>query len=311
MSRVYVLFSSKIVRYVKFKGSMMTTQRQGELYMIGLAFLESWFPILSIVAISHIGALHTYAFSLFVSLFFFVAIMIRKNLFVELTNKSAYRDLLLTSFWITLLFVLVFLGMQFTTAGNMSVIIFMQVLFAYLYFNVFGDEKMDKIHTIGAIMMGVGALIILLPEELVLNKGDALIMIASAIAPIANFYSKKTRKHCSSETILGFRTMVALPVIMMMAWLIEPKVSYHDMYEALPYVLGIGLLVFGLSKIFWMEALHRIDITKLSALLAIIPVLTLLFAYLYLAEVPEVRQLFGIVPVLLGGYLLTKPMKSL
>ncbi len=288
----------------------MTTQREGELYMLGLALLEAWFPILSIVAIGHIGALHTYAFSLLASILFFVIVMIRKNLFVELRNPHAYKDLLLTSFWITTLFVFVFLGMQYTSAGNMSVIIFMQVLFSYLYFNVFGDEKLDKVHTLGAIMMVIGAVIIMIPKELVLNRGDILIMIAAAIAPIANFYSKRTRKHCSSETILGFRTVVALPVIGLFAWVFEPAVSYHDITQALPYVTLIGFLIFGLSKIFWMEALHRIDITKLSAMLAIIPMITIFFAYLYLGEVPTFRQLSGVVPVLLGGYLLTKPVKT-
>jgi len=288
----------------------MTTQREGELFMLGLALLESWFPILSIVAIQHIGALHTYAFSLLVSLVFFAFIMIKKDLLVELKNPNAYKDLLLTSFWITTLFIFIFLGMQYTTAGNMSVIIFMQVLFSYLYFNVFGDEKMDKIHTFGAIMMVVGAVLIMMPKELVLNKGDILIMIGAAIAPVANYFSKRTRKHCSSETILGFRTLVALPVIGIFAWVFEPNINYHDMMKALPYVLLIGFLIFGLSKIFWMEALHRVDITKLSAMLAIIPMMTLFFAYLYLREVPEIRQLLGIVPVLVGGYLLTKPIKG-
>lgn len=287
----------------------MTKQREGELYMVGLALLESWFPILSIVAIQQIGPLHTYAFSLFASLFFFLFIMIRKNLFEELKNRAAYKDLWLTSFWITTLFIFIFLGMQYTTAGNMSVIIFLQVLFSYLYFNVFGDEQMDGVHTFGAVLMGIGALIILVPEEVNLNRGDLLIMIGAAIAPIANFYSKQTRTHCSSETILGFRTFVAFPVIALLAWILEPEVGYDTVISSLPYVLLIGILVFGVSKIFWMEALHRISITKLSAMVAIIPMLTLFFAYLYLDEVPTVRQLFGIVPVLVGGYFLTKPLK--
>jgi drug/metabolite transporter (DMT)-like permease len=278
--------------------------------MVGLSLLESWFPILSIVSIQHVGPLHTYAYSLFVSLFFFLVVMWKKNLFVELKNKSAYRDLLLTSFWITTLFTFVFLGMQYTTAGNMSVIIFLQVLFAYLYFNVFGSDKMDKIHTFGAFLMSVGAIIILLPDDLTLNKGDLLILIGSAIAPIANFYSKRTRTHCSSETILGFRTMVALPFIWIFAKVFEPAVKYESIYETLPYVLLIGLLVFGLSKIFWMEALHRVSITKISSMVAMIPVFTLLFAYLYLGETPQFRQLLGIIPVLVGGYFLTKPIKS-
>jgi len=288
----------------------MTKEREGELYMIGLSLLESWFPILSIVSISHIGALHTYAFALLISLFFFVAIMIQKNLFVELKNPRAYKDLLLTSFWITTLFMLVFLGMQYTTAGNMSVIIFLQLLFAYLYFNVLGKEKMDKIHTFGAVVMGVGALIILFPNELVLNKGDLLILLAAIIAPIANYYSKRTGETCSSETVLGFRTMIALPIIAFCAWVFEPPVGYHDITEAAPYVFLVGFLIFGVSKIFWMEALYRISITKISAMVALVPMLTLLFAYLYLGEVPELRQIFGIVPILIGGYFLTKPLKA-
>ena len=287
----------------------MTKEREGELLTVGLALLESWFPILPIVAISHIGALHTYAFSLLVSLLFFLIMMQRKNLFVELKNKKVYSDLLLTSFWITTMFVFVFLGMQYTTAGNMSVIIFLQLLFAYLYFNIFGNDKMDKMHTFGALIMGVGAMIILFPKELELNKGDLLILIAAAIAPIANFYSKRTREHCSSETILGFRTLFALPVVAFFAWIIEPEISYANMYEALPYVVLIGLLIFGVSKIMWMEALHRATITKISAMMALVPMLTLLFAYLYLSEVPEVRQILGIVPVLVGGYLLTKAIE--
>jgi drug/metabolite transporter (DMT)-like permease len=258
---------------------------------------------------SHIGALHTYAFSLFISLIFFLAIMIKRDLFIELKNTAAYRDLLLTSFWITTLFVLVFIGMRYTTAGNMSVIIFLQLLFSYLYFNVFGSDKMDGIHTFGALIMGIGAIIILIPSELVLNKGDALILVAAAISPIANFYSKRSREFYSSETVLWVRTIIALPVVGLFAYTIEPTISYEKFVTALPYVLMIGFLILGLSKILWMEALHRVSITKISAMMALVPVLTLLFAYLYLDEVPKFRQIIGVIPVLVGGYFLTKPIK--
>lgn len=288
----------------------MTKEREGELLMIGLSILESWFPILSIVAISYIGALHTYAFSLFISLFFFLTLMFKKNLFIELKNKDAYKDLLLTSFWITTLFALVFIGMQFTTAGNMSVIIFTQLFFSYLYFNVFGDEKISFLHSIGAFIMGIGAIIILIPDDLTFNKGDLIILVAAAIAPVANFYSKRARGHCSSITILGFRTIIALPVIALLAWIIEPEISLEALDKALPYVALIGLVVFGFSKILWMEALHRISITKISAMIALVPPMTLLFAFIYLNEIPEFRQILGIIPVLIGGYLLTKPIKN-
>lgn len=288
----------------------MTKEREGEILMVGLAILESWFPIFSIVSMSYIGALHTYTYSLLIALAFFIIIMFKRDRFKELRNKEAYKDLLLTSFWITSLFALIFIGMRYTTAGNMAVIIFLQLLFAYLYFNVFGKEKMHPLHIWGALIMGIGALIILIPDELTFNKGDLLILVAAAIAPFANLYQKRAREFCSSETILGFRTLVGLPFIALMAWAFEPAVRYDAFVSALPSLLFIGILIYVVSKIMWIEALHRTSITKLSAMLGLVPMMTLIFAYFYLNEVPEIRQVLGIIPVLVGGYLITKPVEG-
>ncbi len=288
----------------------MTKAREGELLMLGLTVLESWFPILSIVAMSYVGALHTYMYSLAIALFFYIAIMYKRDRFKELKNRAAYKDLLLTTFWITFIFTLIFIGMRYTTAGNMAVIVFLQVLFSYLYFNVFGKEKMETIHLIGAVIMGTGALIILFPENFEFNKGDWLILASAAAAPIVNLYQKRARVYCSSETILGFRTVVGLPFIALLAYLLEPSVSYDNFMSALPYLFLIATGVYVVSKIMWIEALNRMSITKLSAMLALLPVMTLFFAYLYLGEVPEFRQMMGIIPVLVGGYLITKPMEG-
>lgn len=288
----------------------MTQEREGELLMLSLAVIESWFPIFSISAMAYIGALHTYAYSLIIALVFFVLLMYRGKKFQELKNKAAYKDLLLTSFWITALFLLVFIGMQYTTAGNMAVIIFLQLLFAFLYFNVLGKEKMDTLHIVGATIMGVGALIILIPDELTFNKGDLIILLAAAIAPFANYYQKRARVYCSSETILGVRTVLGLPFILVLAWTFEPTPRHDLVQAALPYLFFIGTFIYVLSKIMWIEALHRISITKVSAMLGLVPMMTLIFAYYYLHEVPELRQVLGIIPVLIGGYLLTKPVQA-
>ena len=200
--------------------------------------------------------------------------------------------------------------MRYTTAGNMAVIVFLQVLFSYLYFNVLGKEQMDKVHLTGAIIMVVGALIILIPEDFALNKGDMLILASAAMAPIVNLYQKRARVYCSAETILGFRTVVGLPFVALLAYLLEPSVSYDNFMSALPYIFLIATGVYVAAKIMWIEALNRMSITKLSAMLALLPVMTLFFAYIYLDEVPEFRQLLGIVPVLVGGYLITKPVEG-
>lgn len=288
----------------------MTKEREGELLMLGLSILESWFPILSIVAMSYVGALHTYMYSLVIAFFFYVAIMYKRKRFSELKNKAAYKDLLLTTFWITAIFTLIFIGMRYTTAGNMAVIVFLQVLFSYLYFNVLGKEKMTKLHLMGAVIMGIGALIILFPKDFMFNKGDWLILVSAAMAPIVNLYQKRARVYCSAETILGFRTVVGFPIVALLAYILEPSVTYEAFLSALPYLFLIAAGVYVAAKIMWIEALNRMSITKLSAMLALMPVFTLFFAYIYLDEVPEFRQLLGIVPVLVGGYLITKPVEG-
>lgn len=276
--------------------------------MVGSALFESWFPILSISAMAYVGALHTYTYSLVVALVFFLLIMYRRERFGELRNAQAYPDLLWTTFWITALFILVFIGMRYTTAGNMAVIIFLQLLFSYLYFNILGKEQMHRLHLLGALVMGAGAVVILLPEDLAFNRGDLLILAAAAIAPVANLYQKRARNYCSSETILAFRTVVGLPVVAVMACFFEPAVSVEMLKDALPYILLIGTVVYVGSKILWIEALHRTSVTKVSAMMGLMPVMTLIFAYFYLDEVPQIRQVLGVIPVLVGGYLLTRPI---
>lgn len=287
----------------------MTREREGELLMFGLSVLESWFPILSIVAISYVGGLHTYMYALMIAFFFYVAIMYQRDRFKELKNSAAYKDLLLTTFWINLIFILIFIGMRYTTAGNTAVIIFMQVLFSYLYFNLFGKEKMHSIHLTGVLIMSVGAIIILFPENFVFNKGDWLILLSAAAAPIVNLYQKRARQYCSAETILGFRTVVGFPFVALLAYFLEPAVSYENFLSALPYIFIIAVGIYVAAKLMWIEALNRLSITKLSAMLALMPVFTLIFAYFYLNEIPELRQMMGIIPVIIGGYLITKPVK--
>ncbi len=285
----------------------MKEERKGEIYMLLLSLLESWFPIFSLFSIALVGAMFSFALSVNIATVIFISLVIYQKKLPELFQKDARTDLLLTTFFINLLFLLAFTGLQYTTAGNMAVIIFMQLFFAYLYFNVLGDHKLSPVHTLGAVIMAVGAMLVLIPDDLSLNKGDLIIFVAAALAPFANLYQKRARSYVSSEAILAFRNIVALPFLYAIAFSVEPVPTQEKLLEAMPYILAIGILVLGLSKILYIEALHRISITKVSALLALIPLFTLVFAYFTLDEVPDLRQVLGIIPILIGGYLITKP----
>ncbi len=271
-----------------------------------LSIFESFFPILSVYIIDHVGAIYGYALSLSVATIIFLAILAYKKKLHELFLKEARWDLFLTTFFITLLFLLMFIGLQYTTVSNMAVIIILQLFFSYIYFNLFGKEKLTKSQTFGAFLMGVGAIVVLYPEDFGFNIGDILILLAAAIAPIANLYQKRARAYVSSESVLAFRSVVALPILFILAYMIEKTPSISQILDASLYIITLGILVMTLAKILWVEALHLISITKLSAFISFIPLFTLFFAYILLHDIPSTKQLIGVVPILIGSYFITK-----
>jgi drug/metabolite transporter (DMT)-like permease len=287
----------------------MTKTRRGEVYAVLLSILESWFPIFTLIILQSIGAISAYTLSILVATIVFIVIITIQKSWGEFKIKEAYKDLLLTTFYITLLFLLVVIGLQYTTAGNMSVIITLQLFFSYLYFNVFGDEKMGIMQTFGAFLMGVGAVIVLFPKDFSLNFGDFLIFLSAVIAPVANVYQKRARTYVSSKTILAFRNIVALPFLITLMICFEGLPTLAKLEPIWWLILLNGILILTISKIMWIEALHLISITKLSALISFIPIFTLIFAYFVLTEIPSFRQMLGIIPILVGGFFITRVVK--
>ncbi len=284
----------------------MTNEKKGEVFMITNALFESWFPIIVLFTYSYLTPIFTYTLNICIASIFFIALIVARKKFYEFKNKEAYKDLLLTTLFITLLFLFVFLGLQYTTATNTAVILFMQLFFSFLYFNLIGKEYISKKHIAGATMMGAGAIVILFPDDFIVNKGDLLVLVAAMIAPFANYYQKRTRKYLCVENILAFRYIASLPFLLFFAYIFEPIPTSSNILEALPYLLASGLLIFGVAKIFWIEAIYRIPITKASALAAFMPVFTMFFAYLVLDEVPTLEQVLAIIPIVVGGYLITR-----
>ena len=94
-----------------------------------------------------------------------------------------------------------------------------------------------------------------------------------------------------------------------MAYLLQAQASLADLRISLPYLIVNGILLLGLAKIFWIEGIHRISVTKATALSSITPLLTLLFAWIILNQAPTVWQLTSLVPLLLGVLLLTDNIK--
>jgi len=284
----------------------LSEQRKGEVFATLPLIFEAWFPIFAFFTVTALGAIHAYFYSLLIaSVVLFIWLSYRKQT-PELFNLQARKPLLLVSFWMTLLYILIFVALEFTSASHVALILFLQILFSYLFLGRKDGERIDNKHMLGIVMMTVGAVVILFPGKISVNYGDLLALTAAAVAPIANLYQKRARNFVSSETILTARSIIALPFVLVLMIVLEPIQDWDTILTVFHWLLFTGIFVFVLSKIFWIEALFRLPITKVNALYAFSPMLTMVLAYFLLNDVPTAAQVLGAIPILLGGYLVTR-----
>jgi drug/metabolite transporter (DMT)-like permease len=278
---------------------------KGDLAVFTEAVLWAFFPIITILSFTTFNPVTSLAWSTLFAAVFFAVVMAARGKVKEIFNPKIYRYVIIISFFIGWLFYgFYFFGLKYTTAGNASVIALTELFFSYLLFNIWKEQEFSRAHTAGAVLMLLGAVIILYPKQgLYFHRGDWLILLASACAPVGNYYQQKARAMVSSETILFLRSLLTFPFFFLLAYFLKAQTGFGAAEKSLGFLLLNGFVVLGLSKIFWMEGIHRIPVTRANALSSITPLFTLIFAYFILRQSPTIWQLAALVP-LAGGLLL-------
>lgn len=285
----------------------MSESQKGEFFLLGEIFLWSLFPVVSILSFQHTTPLQSAAWSTLVAALFFAAILFMKRSWNQINIRAAWKPILISSFIIGVVFYgLVFTGMQYTSAGNTSLIFLMEIFFTMLVLGSWGKEKITLRDFTGGCLMFLGALLILLEGTLSLNKGDFIILLATAVPPVGNYYAQQARKLVSSEYMLFIRSFISGVFLLLLSLLFTPEVNPVSFSGAFFFFIINGIFILGVSKVLWLEAIHRISITKALSLNALVPAFTLFFAYVFLSEIPTLWQLLGFIPIFIGIQLLSE-----
>ncbi len=288
----------------------LTEQRKGERSIFLAAFLWSFFPIVTVLSYAVLPSLVSLAWSTSFATLFFAGTLTYRKKWSDIRNPLLWKYALLIALFIGVLFYgLYYAGLERTTPGNAAIIVLFEVFTSYVFFRVFKGERFSLNHVVGAILMIVGAVIVVGHDFSGINTGNLLILLAVMFSPIGNFFQQKARHIASSEAIMFLRSLLSAPIIFLLAYLFHAHASLGNVYASLPILAINGLLLLGLSKIFWIEAIHRISVTKGIALSSVTPFLTLLLAWLILQQTPNVWQLTSLIPLVGGVLLLTDQFK--
>ena len=287
--------------------SQFHAQRLGELHALGSVFLWSLFPFMVHRDLNPLPPLYTAALSTFFAVPAALAIMVRNRSAAELRIKAAWRPMLAATLLVGVLFYgLLFYGTRRTSPVNMSLLSLMEVVFSFMLLSRYRTERVTKPQALGSILMVCGAIVLLAPSELQLNAGDVIIIIACAVPPFGNYFAKQARLVVQSEIILLVRSVISGVVLLFAAILIERPPSAQALRAGLPFVVLNGILVMGLSKILWTEALHRLPIPKAVSTAALVPALTMILSFAILHQLPTLPQLAALLPICAGMILLTQ-----
>jgi drug/metabolite transporter (DMT)-like permease len=288
----------------------MTTERKGELFAFSNAFFQGLFPIITVLSYLALPNIISLAITTFISSIFFLILVIYKNRLPELRNPLLWKYIMVIVFFLGILFYTFFyLGLSRTSPGNASIIALFEVFTSYIFFNIFEKEPFSLESKAGTVLMVAGAVIVLAPNFSHLNLGDIFILLATFCAPIGNFFQQKAKDISSTETTLFLRSIISAPLLLLLAYILGQHLQIEQIRESFLFLVINGVLIFGLSRMFWVESISRISVTKANALGSVTPFFTLFFALLIFHQFPTIFQCASLILFFFGVLLLTGHIK--
>jgi drug/metabolite transporter (DMT)-like permease len=232
----------------------------------------------------------------------FIYMVIRKRI-KELKIKKAYFYIFMVTICIVVVpYSLLFLGSSMTSGINTALLLLTEIIFTVIFTHFIG-EKTTTYKLLGAGGVFMGAALIVFNGSLEFNLGNILIILSTATYPIGNFYAKKALNYVSPSTILFARYLLGGIFILILSFLFEPESNIVEVLaENWLIILLTGLILLGINKIIWYEALKRLDISKVISLGTTTPAFSLLILVLFFDESITFYQLFGIIFIAGGVY---------
>lgn len=276
-----------------------------ELFVILSLALFWLFPIVTIFTYNYIWYALSLAYSSFFSFLFFLILFFKNSDYKYFFIKEGWFYLLATSFINGVLFyLLIFYGLQFTTANNSSILWLTEVFFSFLLFwLIFWSDKAKIMEIIGTLFILIWVFVVIFPWTLSLKIWDLFIILSTFFAPIWNYFSKKSIQIFSSRFLMLFRSFVATVFLFFYVYVNgEIYTDKSSIFYALPYLLFNWIVLFWISKILWLEWLKILSVHRATIFVGLLPIFTIIYNIILFQLFPNIYQIFWLIPIILWIY---------
>jgi drug/metabolite transporter (DMT)-like permease len=202
-------------------------------------------------------------------------------------------------------------GMRSISAGLSALIGSLNPVLTALLATAFLGERMTWRKALG-LVLGVGG-VGLIVEGRIAGGTDHLIGVALSIAALISLVGgtilfKRLAPNGGLWIGNGVQHLAGAVVLIPLAFGIEPTADVAPSWRLLLALGYLALLVSVIGYLIWFRLLAVVGATTASAYHFLMPPLGMLFGWLLLGERVAWLDLIGVMPVVLGIYLVTRPV---
>ncbi|NOS67338.1 MAG: DMT family transporter [Candidatus Peribacteraceae bacterium] len=185
---------------------------------------------------------------------------------------------------------LLFHGLERSTAVNASLFLNMEPVFLVMLAVIFLHESFGRAHAASSVAISAGVVVIALrgfTQGIGMSSGDLLLLASSFCFATGGIIFRKSLRHVKPHLVLFSRSAIAVVSF----FLLSPFISHTLMEEvrafplaALPVLLGFAFISRFLNVFSFYEALDRLSVTTVSLVGNTGIVTSLLFAWWIVGE---------------------------
>jgi O-acetylserine/cysteine efflux transporter len=193
------------------------------------------------------------------------------------------------------------ISLNYISAGLVSVLTYSMPLFFCILAHFFIHGERLTVRKMAGIIIGIMGLFFSL--NITHLDGDlwALILaLSSAISwAVSNLIIKQKLQDCDKVQFTAWQMAVGAGALFLYSFCFENGQS-HWSIMSIGYILFSGIIASALAFVLWSYILTKIQASKASISLLLVPVVGIISSYLFLHESLKVSTLIGVLFVLLG-----------
>ncbi len=173
-----------------------------------------------------------------------------------------------------------------------------EVLIAIFLGIIFLKERFTRAEMVGAVLSIAGIVIMRLTLRGEYSSGFWLVLLGSLLFGITEFISKIAVRHVEPFVLTYIRNMFLAAAYWIVFW--AGGFGYEGLSEVWLGVLALGFLGPILSRLMYLLALKRLELSKVAVISQSQPVFVIIIAFLALGQLPTFREIVGGIFLTLG-----------